>query len=437
VSSGARLSLVVAAASLLALGRPASAEVRRAPQVLRLQIAAAEPVMAAVVDRLRARLGAMGVELVARLVGAVDVDAVLATPPASGDGAPLAQVWLDGRSSGDAVLILVPRSADRVLARRIASGAVFDEVALAEIVFVIERATASLLASRPVGVPKAEVDPELWRRPIAPAPILASPPATAAPTPSTADPPEATPPESRSATPPAGAPPGPPAAAAPPAEPPPADVPAQAPPPAEAEPPAAAPTLSTAPPASLSTAPPASRSRASWQVAAFAGAESWATGGVFVPDYGAAVLFERVTDASHLGFSIDGQLRGAVDVDTSFGKVELSGGGAHLFLSYGRAIGPGTGRVALGPGLAVSDVRATPASNVAVGRPRTDVDWTLAALLRWDLPVARALTVFGAVGVDVAPNAGRYTAVVNGASTPLLTTWPVRPALRLGLALGR
>ena len=43
---------------------------------------------------------------------------------------------------------------------------------------------------------------------------------------------------------------------------------------------------------------------------------------------------------------------------------------------------------------------------------------------------------FVAAGADIALAAGRYTAVVDGASTTLLTAWPVRPTLRIGLAIG-
>ena len=42
-----------------------------------------------------------------------------------------------------------------------------------------------------------------------------------------------------------------------------------------------------------------------------------------------------------------------------------------------------------------------------------------------------------AKGHEIFRVAGRYTAVVDGTTTTLLTTWPVRPTLRLGLAFGR
>jgi hypothetical protein len=431
----ARFLAAAAAAALLGLAPPAAAEVGSPPTV-RLYVAAAGPVLAAVVERLRPRLAAMGVELTPSLVASVDVEAVLETVPAAGDAAPLAQVWLDGRSSSDAVLILVPRRADRVLARRVASGAVFDEVALSEIVFVIERATASLLASRPVGVPKAEAAPELRRRPPSPVPETA---AAATPTTSPASPeePQALPAATTAL---------PPAAASPPLAPPPGPPPALASdplaplplPPPEAAPAAA--RASEAKPSSASRSPPTARdgrARAFSQMGAYAGGESWATGATFVATYGLDALVERVTGPRRLGASLDAELRGSADVGTPFGNVDLSGGATHLLLSYGRSFGAGVGRIALGPGVAFVTVRATPAPGGGTARPRTDLDWTLALLARWDFPLTRALTAFGALGLDVALDAGRYTDVVDGVSTSVLTTWRVRPTVRVGFALGR
>jgi hypothetical protein len=400
--------------------------------------------MALLVERLRPRLAALGVGLDAALVGAVDVDAVLSTVPGADERAPLAQVWLDGRSSSDAVVILVPRAADRVLARKIASGAIFDEVALAEVVFVIERATASLLAARPVGVPKAEAEPEL-RRATAPPPATAPelpPPASGAPPPAASPLASPTP----NAAPPSASPA--PTAAAPSAAPEVTALPAPAPP--QPAPPAA--TAAPPPPANgggagpddapeVVAATPARPSAWSYQLGAFLAAESWATGNVVVPAGGLETLFERVRGASRLGVALEGELRGTVDAATGYGNVALSGLGAHALFSYGRSFSRGVGRVAIGPGLAASDVRVTPRAGMApvpaTDQARSDIDATLAVEVRGDLALTRSVDAFVIAGADVAFVSGRYTAVVGSASTPLLTTWPVRPMLRLGLAIGR
>ena len=176
-SRARRRGVWVALVLLTVAGAWARAEAAaRSMPMVRLYVAAAAPIMSALVERLQPRLGALGVELTANVVASVDIEAILAMPPGTTDDDPLAQVWVDGRASNDATLLLLPRQADRVLARRIPAGAAFDEVALSEIVFVIERAVSSLLASRPVGVPKAELDPSLRRRLRASAGGLACPP---------------------------------------------------------------------------------------------------------------------------------------------------------------------------------------------------------------------------------------------------------------------
>jgi hypothetical protein len=391
--------------------------------------------MAALVDRLRPRLRGLRVDLAATVVPSIDVDAVLATPPATDERAPLAQVWLDGRSSSDAIVILVPRRADRVLARKIVGGAVFDEVALAEAVFVIERATASLLAARPIGVPKADAASELRGTalppPVAPRP---EPPADLAPAPVES-------PSSSASTTPAEPP-----AVAPQPTPPapaallPADEPA--PPPAAVEtpsaPPPAAPGAPEEAPEVVAKRPPAPTSFA-LQFGLFAGAESLSAGNAFVPDAGLIAIIERVGAATRLGVVVDADLRRSVDVATTYGTLELSGWGGHALLSLGHALGRGVARAALGPGLAVSDARVTagPTATSTTARARTDYDPTLALQVRWDLPFARGAAVFVLAGAEVALVSGRYTADVAGTSTALLTTWPVRPMLRLGVTFGR
>jgi len=377
--------------------------------------------MTALVDRLRPRLRAMRVDLVATVVASVDVDAVLATEPAADERAPLAQVWLDGRSSSDAIVILVPRRADRVLARKIVGGAAFDEVALAEAVFVIERATASLLASRPVGVPKADAASELR-------PTVAPPPIAAAPTLESS----ALPPRDESLTPAASPSPAPSAASPPPL----AAAPVE---PTITAAPAPAATV-VAPRDVTEPAPPLGRRRSpsAW-VGVFVGTESLTDGNRAVPQVGLAALFERVGASARIGVIVDGDLHRAVDVPSEFGTVELGGGGAHALVSLGRTFGHGVGRVGLGLGLTVSDVRVTtePNATLLAARRRTDLDPTLALQVRWDLPLATSIDVFAVASADVAFVSGRYTADFAGTTTTLLSAWPVRPTLRLGVAFGR
>jgi hypothetical protein len=180
---------------------------------------------------------------------------------------------------------------------------------------------------------------------------------------------------------------------------------------------------------------------ASLQIGAFVGTESWSTGNVFIPNVGLTGLFELVRAQQRFGLVLDGELRATAAASTFYGNVDLTGVGAHALLSYGRPLGRGLGRVGLGPGLAVSDVRVTPQTGVltpaATVQPRTDVDATVALQLRWDLPLSTFMQAFVVAGADVAIVSGRYTAVVDGTTTTLLAPWRVRPTLRLGFAFGR
>ena len=64
--------------------------------------------------------------------------------------------WLDARNVDSAVLLLIPRRADRVLMRTVPLALGVDEAGLAQITFIIERSVASLLASEPIGIPHSE-----------------------------------------------------------------------------------------------------------------------------------------------------------------------------------------------------------------------------------------------------------------------------------------
>jgi hypothetical protein len=113
-------------------------------------------VITAFTARLRPRLDARGVALETTTVPDVDLERLVAAPPDTSEDAPLARVWLDGRDSSRALLFLIPPQGDRVLVRKVQLVAGFDEVALAQIAYIIERAVASLLVSEPIGVPKSE-----------------------------------------------------------------------------------------------------------------------------------------------------------------------------------------------------------------------------------------------------------------------------------------
>jgi hypothetical protein len=126
------------------------------PNQLALRIAAPPAVIAAVSARLAPRLAALGVALDLASVPDVNLERVLASPPDDNPEAPLARGWLDAQNIDGAVLLLIPRRADRVLMRRVPLTLGVDEAGLAQITFIIERSVASLLASEPIGVPHAE-----------------------------------------------------------------------------------------------------------------------------------------------------------------------------------------------------------------------------------------------------------------------------------------
>src|SRR5579863_3068823 len=137
----------------IALGQPAPEERRW----LLFHIAAPEAVVEALAERLRPELGRQNVDLVVKTAETVDIDQVLGASPHAGTGTtPLAEVWLDGRLPADVKILVVPPPGDRVLAHRLALPVGFDEVAMAEIVFLIERAATALLDAQSVGVPREE-----------------------------------------------------------------------------------------------------------------------------------------------------------------------------------------------------------------------------------------------------------------------------------------
>jgi hypothetical protein len=138
---------------LMAVDEPDAAAVR---DRLTLRIAAPASVVTEFTARLTPRLAARAVALDVTTVPEVDFERLIAMPPDTAKDAPLARVWLDGRDPGRAVLFLIPRQGDRVLVRDVRLTAGFDEVALAQTAYIIDRAVASLLVSEPIGVPQSE-----------------------------------------------------------------------------------------------------------------------------------------------------------------------------------------------------------------------------------------------------------------------------------------
>jgi hypothetical protein len=165
----------------LAAPMPAVAEGAVGPQRLVMQIAADSTVVEAIRGRLAPALKRLDVQLELAIVAAVEVDRVLNVATDAGPDAPMARAWLDGRAADAARLFIIPRNSDRIVARRVGLNNGFDEVALAEIAYVVERSVASLLASQPVGAPRAELRAALIDPPPSKPPPQSSPAPTARP----------------------------------------------------------------------------------------------------------------------------------------------------------------------------------------------------------------------------------------------------------------
>jgi hypothetical protein len=155
----------------------ARAEPAPAPQrTVVMHVAAPAGVLELVVERLRPRLAAELVDLVATRADTIAVDTILDDgASATTTNAPFAEAWLDGRTRAEATLWLVPSTRDRVLTHRTALPAGFDEVALAELVFVVERSVAALLDAQLIGIPKEEARAQLLP-PEPPIATLSAPP---------------------------------------------------------------------------------------------------------------------------------------------------------------------------------------------------------------------------------------------------------------------
>jgi hypothetical protein len=342
---------------------------RRAPTLL-LHVAAEDAAVPAIDERLRARLGALGVTLSLLAEPTVDVTAALdesagARPDCA--RAPLAEAWLDGLVPGWATLVVVPCTVDRALARRLAAPNGFDEVLLAELEYIVDRATQALLAAQPVGGTREEARAALE---VAPPPPMPEPP------------------------------------------------------PAVVTRPRAAPRP---PPTALAPQLGFSAGVQGWSsddpalpvAGLFGGLEQLAGRariGLVLAIGARSVARVATTEAqlslwggdAHLWLTLARRFEGA-------GLWRLSAGPG-LDLTH------------------VTSSRTDGAPLTAKVASRTDVDVTIGGQLRWDVvPLGRAI-VFAAAGIDVLTRAARYTAVVDGASRTLVQPWGVRPSLVLGVA---
>jgi len=292
------------------------------------------------------------------VVAAVAAERILEVAADTAADAPLARAWFDGRAADVATLFLVPRNSERIVVRRISLDKGFDEVALAEAVYVVERSMVSVLAFQPVGVPKAEARAALTRPPPSVAPV---------------------------------------------------------------------------------TEP---TSHLSFQLAALAGASAWSTHNLAVPELAVAALIDRQGDQAQqkarLGIWLMGQLRRSLLIQTPDADLSIGGGSAQLMFVAGRRFeGRGIGRVAVGPGLAFTSIQPTPitsSTKTIEVHSRSDVDLVFRAALRWDFTILRWLTLLTAATADVTPTRGRYTAIVDGKETVLVSPWPIQPTLFIGAA---
>ncbi|HEY8924633.1 MAG TPA: hypothetical protein VIU64_09640 [Polyangia bacterium] len=371
---------------------------------LSVRIAAPPAVVAEFSDRLGSRLAARGVNLEVTSVPDVDFARLVATPPDTDREAPLARVWLDGRGPERALLFLKPRQGDRVLVRKIELRRGFDQVALAQIAYIIERAVASLLVSEPIGVPQSEARAAVEAVLPAPAPT----------------------------------------AKALPVEPPPA---VKTPPAADASPAGEAPAAVEVPAAVAAAAtlkvPVAIEGQAGslYRLGVFGGAGTWSSDAAAVARIGVEGTLERTGGARRLGLSASVVADPGFHVDLSDGDLLVRSLALHVFATVSwRGGSYGGGGIAVGPALLVSHVepmlkssQAGPLVSVAA---LTNFDPGLGVTARWELPLGRWTSLFLAALLDVVPLHVQYAVAVSGSDKVLFAPWILRPGLVLGVATG-
>lgn len=365
---------LVGLAGILAGARGVSAQETSPTATLLLHVAAEDAAVTAIDERLRARLNALGLTLTLQPEPTVDVTAALdasAGPRPACEGAPLAEAWLDGLVPGEATLVLVPCGVDSALARRLAAPGGFDDVLLAELELIIDRAAQALLAAQPVG----------GSREAARAALDDAPPTVPQPAPAP-------------------------------------DVVVQRAPRAPAP---------RSEPATLASQLGFAAGVQGWSgdnpalpVGGLFGGVERVSGrarlglALSIGARGAARVSTAQADlsiwggAAHLWLTLGWKLQGA-------GLWRLSVGPG-LDLSH------------------VSSTRAAGAPTSATTASRTDLDATIGFQLRWDVVAVGQAQVFAAATVDVLPRVARYTAIVDDESRTIAQPWRVRPALVLGVA---
>jgi hypothetical protein len=95
----------------------------------------------------------------------------------------------------------------------------------------------------------------------------------------------------------------------------------------------------------------------------------------------------------------------------------------------------------LGAGVGVDAVHVTPRSEGSLGTKRAGdeqfalIVGQLGAALSWSMSPVFGLSFMAICDFD--PSGSRYVALVGAARTPVLSPWPVRPALALGVTFLR
>jgi len=365
----------------------------RASARLTVRIAARPAVVADFIDRLSQRLASRGVNLEVTSVPEVDFARLAATPADTAEDAPLARVWLDGRGPERALLFLKPRQGDRVLVRKIELAGGFDQVAMAQIAYIIERAVASLLVSEPIGVPQSEA------RAAVEAVLPAAPPPAV---------------ESRAA------------------------VEARA--GAEARAAVEAPSAVETPTAVETPAAVETRAVSLYRLGVFGGAGTWSSDAMTVARVGVEGALERPGGAWRLGLTASVVGDPGFHVGSSERDLLVRALALHLFATATwRGGSYGAGGIAVGPALLVTHVepRLAGSSTVPVtASSLTSYDPALGVSARWELPLGWWTSVFLAALVDVVPLHARYAVTVRGSDQVVFAPWILRPGLVLGVATG-
>jgi hypothetical protein len=370
-----RRSLVASLVGLLGiLANAHVADAQEAPPspTLLLHVAAESAAVTAIDERLRARLEALGVALRLQPEPTVDVAAALDgndTRTACNEG-PLAEAWLDGLVPGEATLVLVPCGLDSALARRLAAPDGFDDVLLAELELILDRAAQALLSAQPVGgtrqAARAALDDE-------PPPVYQPEPAPAIVKPA---------------------------------------------------PRAPAPTSAAT---SL-----ASQLGFAVGVQGWSGDNpALPAGGVFggVERVSGPARLGLALSVGARGAARVSTTQAELSIWGGDVHLWLTAGRAFPGAGIWRlSAGPG---VDLSH---VTSSRADGAPTTGKPASRTDLDATIGAQLRWDVVALGTAHVFAAATVDVLPRVARYTAIIDDQSVTIAQPWRVRPSLVLGVA---